>query len=65
LLTHPKGIIANSELHLMTTNVLLMLAVIIPTYILLLITVRKKDRKFKPFSAFFPCGGEGKTWRRA
>jgi len=24
-----------------------------------------KDRKFKPFSAFFPCGGEGKTWRRA
>ena len=27
--------------------------------------VDPKDRKFKPFSAFFPCGGEGKTWRGA
>lgn len=37
LLTHPKGIIAHKELYLMITNVLLMFAVIIPTYILLFI----------------------------
>lgn len=41
LLTHPKGTIAHSELHLMTTNVLLMLTVIIPTLILLLTTAWK------------------------
>ena len=45
LLTHPKGIVASSELHLITTNVLLMLSVIIPTFILLLVTAWKYSAK--------------------
>ena len=45
LLTHPKGIIAHKELHLMITNVLLMLSVIIPTFILLCIITRKYSKK--------------------
>lgn len=35
LLTHPKGIIAHSELDLIIKNYLLMLIVIVPTFILL------------------------------
>ena len=35
LLTHPKGIIARSELNLITTTYLLMLIVVIPIFILL------------------------------
>lgn len=38
---HPKGIIASEELRLIITNVCLMLSVIIPTFILLLITAWK------------------------
>jgi cytochrome o ubiquinol oxidase subunit 2 len=57
LLTHPKGIIAHKELHLMITNVLLMLAVIIPTFILLFITAWKYSRKnsaYDPEHTFGP-----------
>ncbi len=35
LVVHPRGIIAQQELELIITNILLMLAIIIPAYILL------------------------------
>jgi cytochrome o ubiquinol oxidase subunit 2 len=35
LVTHPKGIIAQSQLDLIITNVVLMLIIIVPTYVLL------------------------------
>lgn len=35
LVTHPKGIIAQSELHLINTVILLMLIIVVPTFILL------------------------------
>ncbi len=41
VLTHPKGIIAHRELKLMITNVLLMLVIIVPTFILLFWVVCK------------------------
>jgi cytochrome o ubiquinol oxidase subunit 2 len=41
LLTHPKGIIAQSEWKLIATNYLLMFIVIIPTFIFLFVTVWK------------------------
>lgn len=41
LLVHPKGIIAQSELELIITNILLMLLIIVPTYILLFVVVWK------------------------
>jgi cytochrome o ubiquinol oxidase subunit II len=50
LLVHPKGVIADSELKLITTNISLMLIIIIPTFILLLITAwkyRAKNSKAK------------------
>lgn len=47
LLTHPKGTIAHGELHLMATNVPLMLAIVIPTLILLLVTLWKSLGKPK------------------
>lgn len=45
LLTHPKGFIAHSELKLIVTNILLMLVVIVPTLILLFVTVWKYRAK--------------------
>ncbi len=45
LVTHPKGIIARSQLNLITTNILLMLIVIVPTFILLFVTVWKHRAK--------------------
>lgn len=45
LLTHPKGMIARSELNLITTNILLMLIVIVPTFILLFVTIWKYRTK--------------------
>ena len=45
LLTHPKGVIAQKELHLMTTNILLMLIVIVPTLIVLFLVVWKYHSK--------------------
>lgn len=50
LLTHPKGIIAQSQLKLITTNILLMLLVVVPTFILLFVTIwkyRAKNSKAK------------------
>ncbi|MBS0653034.1 MAG: COX aromatic rich motif-containing protein [Verrucomicrobia bacterium] len=53
LLTHPKGIIARSELRLIATNYLLMLIVIVPTFILLFTVAWKyraknKGAKYEP-----------------
>jgi cytochrome o ubiquinol oxidase subunit II len=45
LLTHPRGIIAYSELNLITTNILLMLIVVVPTFILLFVTVWRYHAK--------------------
>jgi len=50
LLTHPKGIIAQSELDLIITNIHLMLIVVVPTLILLYAIAwkyRAKNRKAK------------------
>ena len=50
LLTHPKGIIAHSELNLISTNILLMLIVVVPTFILLFVIAwkyRAKNSKAK------------------
>ena len=50
LLMHPKGIVAQSELHLIGINYLLMLIVILPTLVLLFIVVwryRAKNEKAK------------------
>ncbi|MBF0206420.1 MAG: COX aromatic rich motif-containing protein [Oligoflexia bacterium] len=45
LLTHPKGVIARDEFHLMLTNVFHMLIVIVPTYILLFVVAWKYRAK--------------------
>lgn len=50
LLTHPKGIVAKSELNLITTNILLMLIIIIPTFVFLFVVAwkyRVKNSKAK------------------
>ena len=39
MIIHPKGTIAHGELHLMKTNVLLMLSIIVPTLIALFVVV--------------------------
>jgi cytochrome o ubiquinol oxidase subunit II len=41
LVVHPQGIIAESELELIKTNILLMLSIIVPTFILLFVIVWK------------------------
>ena len=41
LVVHPKGIIAQNELELIITNIVLMLIIIVPTYILLFAVVWK------------------------
>ena len=43
--THPKGVMARSELELIATNILLMLIVIVPTFLFLLRTVWKYRAK--------------------
>ncbi|HEY4831239.1 MAG TPA: COX aromatic rich motif-containing protein [Waddliaceae bacterium] len=45
LVIHPKGVIAHNELNLMITNLLLMLIVIVPTFILLLVIAWKYRAK--------------------
>jgi cytochrome o ubiquinol oxidase subunit II len=50
LVTHPKGVIARRELSLIGTNYLLMLIIIVPTFVLLLVTAwkyRAKNTKAK------------------
>lgn len=53
LVVHPKGIIAHQELELIIINILLMLSIIFPTYILLFLVVWKycisqKMTKYEP-----------------
>ncbi len=45
LLTHPKGLIAHSELNVIKTNIFLMLIIIVPTFILLFVTAWKYRNK--------------------
>lgn len=45
LLAHPKGIIAHKELHLIITNIFLMLIIIVPTFILLFVVAWKYRAK--------------------
>lgn len=48
LLAHPKGVIARSELKLIHTNILLMLIVVVPTFILLFFVAWKfRDKNAK------------------
>jgi cytochrome o ubiquinol oxidase subunit 2 len=61
LLVHPKGIIAQSELELIITNIVLMLLIIIPSYILLFAVVWKyciknENAKYDPDHTFGPVG---------
>lgn len=61
LLLHPKGIVAQSELELMMTNILLMLSIILPTYLLLFVVVyryciKKEEAKYDPDHTFGPLG---------
>lgn len=57
LVVHPKGIIAQSELKLIITNLILMLIIIVPTYILLFIVfwkygIKNKNAKYDPDHSF-------------
>ncbi len=45
LLTHPKGIIARSQLNLISTNIFLMLIIVVPTFILLFVIAWKYRAK--------------------
>ena len=61
LVVHPKGIIAQSELELIITNIVLMLLIIVPTYILLFAIVWKyciknEHAKYDPDHTYGPIG---------
>lgn len=61
LVVHPKGIIAHQELVLIITNILLMLLIIVPTYILLFVIVwkyciQRKNIKYDPNHSYGPIG---------
>lgn len=61
LVFHPKGIIAQSELKLIITNILLMLLIIFPTYILLFAVVwkyciKRKHAQYDPDHSYGPIG---------
>ncbi len=61
LVVHPKGIIAQIELELIITNIILMLVIIVPTYILLFAVVWKyciknENAKYDPDHTFGPIG---------
>lgn len=61
LVVHPKGIIAQGELELIIVNILLMLSIIVPTYILLFTVVRKyciknENAKYDPDHTYGPVG---------
>ncbi len=61
LVVHPKGIIAQSELELIITNIILMLIIIVPTYLLLFTVVWKyciknENAKYDPDHSFGPIG---------
>ncbi|MBA3814932.1 MAG: COX aromatic rich motif-containing protein [Parachlamydiaceae bacterium] len=61
LVVHPKGIIAQSELELIITNIILMLIIIVPTYLLLFTVVWKyciknEHAKYDPDHSFGTIG---------
>lgn len=61
LVVHPKGIIAQSELELIITNIVLMLTIIVPTYLLLSFVIWKyciknENAKYDPDHSFGPVG---------
>lgn len=61
LVVHPKGIIAQKELKLIIANILLMLLIILPTYLLLFAVVWKyciknKNAKYDPDHNYGPVG---------
>ena len=61
LVVHPKGIIAQNELELIITNIILMLLIIVPTYILLFSMVWKyciknENAKYDPDHSHGPIG---------
>lgn len=60
LVSHPKGIIAHSELKLIKTNILLMLSIVIPTFILLFVVVwkyrAKRGSKYDPEHSYGALG---------
>lgn len=61
LVLHPKGIVAQSELELIITIIILMLIIIVPTYLILFAVVykyciKKEDAKYDPDHTFGPLG---------
>lgn len=53
LVVHPKGVVAKSELELIITNIILMLLIIVPTYILLFwivwkYCIKNENAKYDP-----------------
>ena len=61
LVVNPKGLIARKELELIITNILLMLVIIVPTYILLFTVVwkyciKKEKAKYDPDHSYGPIG---------
>lgn len=61
LVFHPKGIIAESQLELIITNIILMLVIIVPTYLLLFYVVWKyclsgQKTKYDPDHTFGAMG---------
>ncbi len=61
LVVHPKGIIAQKELELIITNIILMLLIIVPTYIFLFAVVWKyciknENAEYDPDHTYGPVG---------
>lgn len=61
LVVHPKGIIAQHQLELIITNIIFMLIIIVPTYLLLFTVVykyciNKEKAKYDPDHSFGPAG---------
>ncbi len=61
LVFHPKGIVAQNELELIITNIILMMIIIVPTYLLLFAVVWKyciknKNAKYDPNHKYGPMG---------
>jgi len=61
LVVHPKGIIAQNELKLIVVNILLMLLIILPTYILLFVVlwkycIKNENAKYDPDHTYGPIG---------
>jgi len=61
LVFHPKGIVARNQLELIITNIILMMSIIAPTYILLFVIVWKyciknKNVEYDPDHSYGPVG---------